>query len=100
MLDPYAFIDEFADHIFLIHGKDTKLFQDRLADEGILGKWWEYCLPGKGELNWKKLLAALEKYNFTGSIFIESEDESSSSPVNLEKKLDGIIHARSFLETN
>lgn len=53
---------EFRNKIFHVHYKDIKLFQDRLADVGILAAPLEYMspkLPVLGDVDWGKYVSAL-----------------------------------------
>jgi sugar phosphate isomerase/epimerase len=80
-IDPYQAAAEVRDRIFLLHGKDTKLFSDRVQSVGYCGNWWEYRLPGRGELNWKQFLTfAKEKLGFDGYVSIEHEDREYAWP--------------------
>lgn len=80
-IDPYQAATEFRDRIFLLHGKDTKLFPERVQSVGYAGNWWEYRLPGRGELNWKEFLSfAQTKLGFDGYVSIEHEDREFAWP--------------------
>ena len=80
-IGPYQAAAEFRDRIFLLHGKDTKLFPDRVQSVGYSGNWWEYRLPGRGELDWKQFLTfAKDKLGFDGYISIEHEDREYAWP--------------------
>jgi sugar phosphate isomerase/epimerase len=80
-IDPYQAAAEFRDRIFLLHGKDTKLFPERVQSVGYGGNWWEYRLPGRGELNWKEFLTfAQGKLGFDGYVSVEHEDREYAWP--------------------
>lgn len=80
-IDPFHAATEFQDRIFLLHGKDTKLFPDRVQSVGYSGSWWEYRLPGRGELNWKDFLSfAKANLHFDGYVSIEHEDRDYAWP--------------------
>jgi sugar phosphate isomerase/epimerase len=80
-IDPYQAATQFRDRIFLLHGKDTKLFPERVQSTGYAGNWWEYRLPGRGELNWKEFLTfARTKLGFDGYVSIEHEDREYAWP--------------------
>jgi sugar phosphate isomerase/epimerase len=80
-IDPYQAAAEFRDRIFLLHGKDTKLFQERVQSVGYGGNWWEYRLPGRGELDWKEFLTfAQSKLGFDGYVSVEHEDREYAWP--------------------
>jgi sugar phosphate isomerase/epimerase len=98
-IDPYQAAGEFRDRIFLLHGKDTKLFPDRVQSAGYCGNWWEYRLPGRGELDWKQFLTfAKEKLGFDGYVSIEHEDREYAWPNgDVETRKKGFVYGLSQL---
>lgn len=96
MVDPYAPLDEFKDKIFHVHAKDAAIDRTQLAQTGILTdfSWWSYRIPGRGELDWKKLLAKLRANGYTGTISLEHEDAAyeGSLPAVEQGLLDGKAH--------
>lgn len=97
MIDPYMPIEEFGDRIFHFHAKDTKLDRERLTRTGILTdfSWWEYKIPGSGELNWPKLVQMLKTIGYKGSISLEHEDDAYAG--SLERVQEGLLKAKDFL---
>ena len=93
MIDPYAPLDEFKDKIFHVHAKDAAIDRARLAETGILTdfSWWSYRIPGRGELDWKKLLSKLKANGYTGTISLEHEDAAyeGTLPAGPQGRLDG-----------
>lgn len=78
-------IYEFRDKIFHVHYKDIKIYQDRLADVGIMAAPLEYMspkLPGLGDVDWGKYISALTDIGYDGYSVIEIEDKA------YEKSLD------------
>ncbi len=90
LIDPYTPLVEFSGHLFSVHAKDTHLWRDRLAKHGILTPyanvermahgtqearaiWWEYRLPGDGDLDWDRFLRELYAVGFDGAIVLEHE---------------------------
>ncbi len=76
-MDWIAPIKEFGDRIFHVHAKDVRMDYDRLNDVGILGYPNEYHvpkLPGLGEIDWGRFVAALGETGFQGSVCVEVED--------------------------
>lgn len=72
-------IYEFKDKIFHVHYKDIKLFQDKLADVGIMANPLEYMepkLPCYGDIDWGKFVAALTDIGYNGDSVIEIEDKA------------------------
>ncbi|HTD17138.1 MAG TPA: sugar phosphate isomerase/epimerase [Chthoniobacterales bacterium] len=98
-IDPYQAAIEFRDRIFLLHGKDTKLFPERVQSVGYGGNWWEYRLPGRGELDWKQFLAfARTKLGFHGYVSIEHEDREYAWPNgDVETRKKGLAYGLSQL---
>jgi len=98
-IDPFQAAAEFRDRIFLLHGKDTKLFSERVQSVGYCGNWWEYRLPGRGELDWKQFLTfAKNKLGFDGYVSIEHEDREYAWPNgDVETRKKGFIYGLSQL---
>lgn len=98
MIDPYAPIEEFADRIFHVHAKDTQINRKRLARTGILTdfSWWQYRIPGRGELDWEKIIRLLKKINYTGTVSLELEDDEYAGSLN--KIREGLIAGRNILK--
>ncbi len=77
-------IYDFAERIYAFHAKDTEIMGDKLKECGILQglfegsvwkmNWWRYRLPGYGEVDWKRIFAALREIGYDGDISIEHED--------------------------
>lgn len=101
MIDPYAPLDEFKDKIFHVHAKDAAIDRARLAETGILTdfSWWSYRIPGRGELDWKKLLSKLKANGYTGTISLEHEDAAyeGTLPAVEHGLLDGKAHLEQCL---
>ena len=97
MIDPYAPIGEFASHIFHVHGKDAIIDRGRLARTGILTdfSWWQYAIPGRGELDWKRILSLLKDSGFDGTVSLEHEDALYEGSVEAVQQ--GLIAGRRHL---
>lgn len=70
---------EFRDKIFHVHYKDIKVYEDKLADVGIMATPLEYMapkLPGLGDVDWGKYVSALTDIRYTGNTCIEIEDKA------------------------
>lgn len=102
-IDPSRAARQFGKRIFLLHAKDAKLFRDRIQDVGYCGNWWEYRLPGRGEMDWRQFLGCLAgDTGYTGFISIEHEDTEfgwPNGPVELRKEglLKGLATLRESL---
>lgn len=98
MVDPYAPIDEFKDRIFHVHAKDAAIDREQLAQTGILTdfSWWSYRIPGRGELDWNKLLGKLKANGYDGTISLEHEDAAYEG--TLEAVENGLLDGKAYLE--
>ncbi|PWM58610.1 MAG: sugar phosphate isomerase/epimerase [Subdoligranulum variabile] len=101
MIDPYAPLDEFKDRIFHVHAKDAAIDRARLARTGILTdfSWWSYRIPGRGELDWGRLLGKLQANGYTGTISLEHEDAAYEGSLDAVERglLDGKAHLERWL---
>lgn len=98
MIDPYAPLDEFRDKIFHVHAKDAAIDRARLARTGILTdfSWWSYRIPGRGELDWDRLLGKLQANGYTGTVSLEHEDAAYEG--SLEAVERGLLDGKTYLE--
>lgn len=98
MMDPYAPVSEFKNKIFHFHAKDTKIDRRQLSRTGILTdfSWWTYRIPGRGEIDWGRMIGELKKIGYDGTISIEHEDQAYEG--SLEAVSEGILKSRTFLE--
>lgn len=100
MIDPYGPVEEFKDRIFHVHAKDGAIDRERLARTGILTdfSWWSYRIPGRGELDWKKLLSMLKASGYDGTISLEHEDAAYEGSIEAVEQ--GLLEGKAFLEEN
>jgi len=98
-IDPYRAVHEFGNRIFLLHAKDTKLFRERIQDFGYCGNWWEYRLPGRGEMDWSLFLNHLKRETgYSGFISIEHEDAEFGWPKgSVQRRKEGLLTALATL---
>lgn len=98
MIDPYGPIPEFKDRIFHFHAKDAAIDRERLRRTGILTdfSWWSYRIPGRGELDWARLMGLLRDIGYDGTVSIEHEDAAYEG--TLEAVSEGILRAKEHLE--
>ena len=106
-IDARRFLEEFAPHVYHVHGKDTELLRDNLYEFGNLqaatfakprgfGAYhWRYTIPGYGESRWTELFEILESAGYAGRVSIELEDDRYNGTDQGEK--DGLIASRDFL---
>jgi sugar phosphate isomerase/epimerase len=81
LLDPAAFLEEFAAHIFHVHIKDTKRRLDGRRsilgshlDFGDAERGWDFVSPGHGDVDFEALIRALNRIGYRGPLSIEWED--------------------------
>ena len=82
-------IYEFKDRIFHVHYKDIKLYWDKLADVGVMAHPLQYMspkLPGLGDVDWGKYVAALNDIRYNGDSVIEVEDKAFEGSLEDSKK--------------
>jgi len=107
-LDPshlvWQFIDyeravrEFGPRIHHVHAKDMEIDRDGLFEQGVMsaGVGWQIPrLPGLGEIDWGRFIAALYRVGYQGAISIEHEDRSFEGDPDLVKR--GFLLARDVL---
>jgi sugar phosphate isomerase/epimerase len=81
-LDPVTFIIDFADRIYHVDCKDTRVRPPN-GRSGLLGShlsWgdprrrWDFVSTGRGDIHWEDAFRALEQIGYTGPISVEWED--------------------------
>ncbi|MBP5236403.1 MAG: TIM barrel protein [Clostridia bacterium] len=94
----------FKDRIYAFHAKDTRIIKENLELVGSVagkvtkskfgGKFWEHCIPGLGDVDWKETFSALYSIGYNGPVFLEHED-----PVFTGKRTEqGYIFGYRFLK--
>ncbi len=95
-LDPVAFILDFADRIYHVDCKDTRMRMGN-GRNGVLGShrpWadprrgWDFVSTGRGDVPWEDSVRALNAIGYTGPISVEWEDAGmdrlTGAPAGLE----------------
>lgn len=81
LFDPAKFIDHFADKIYHVHVKDSKVRLD--GTRSILGshlnfgdnrRGWDFVSPGHGDLDMDEMIRALNRAGYDGPLSVEWED--------------------------
>ncbi len=81
-IDPVGFIVDFADRIYHVDCKDTRM-RPRNGRAGVLGShlpWgdprrgWDFVSTGHGDVPWEDAFRALDAIGYSGPISIEWED--------------------------
>ncbi|MGC9468028.1 MAG: sugar phosphate isomerase/epimerase family protein [Anaerolineae bacterium] len=80
-VDPVAFVEEFADRIFHVHIKDSRVQltgrNSILASHLNFGdprRGWDFVSPGRGDVKWDPIIRALNRIGYSGPLSIEWED--------------------------
>ena len=74
-IDYVKAVYEFGERIYHVHAKDTEIIRPELERKGIFGSgWWRYRIPGWGEVDWRRFVAALLDVGYEGNLDIEHED--------------------------
>jgi sugar phosphate isomerase/epimerase len=107
-LDPshlvWQFIDiprvvrEFGSRIYHVHAKDLEIDREGLFENGVmsLGMGWQVPrLPGLGEVQWNRFIAALIRAGYDGVVSVEHEDRAFEGDLDLVKR--GFLLARNTL---
>ena len=98
MIDPERAVYDFAERIFHVHAKDLEIRRDGLYRHGTFsgGIGWQVPrLPGLGEVDWSRFLAALYAVGYDRVVSIEHEDRLFEGDVELVKR--GFLLARNTL---
>jgi sugar phosphate isomerase/epimerase len=98
MIDYERVVYDFADRIFHAHAKDVEIRRDGLYRHGTLsgGIGWQVPrLPGLGEVDWSRFIAALYAVGYDHVISVEHEDRSFEETQELVER--GFLIARNAL---
>ena len=89
MIDVERVVREFAPKIFHVHAKDLHIDREGLYNHGVLsqGMGWQIPrLPGLGDMDWPKFIAALTAVRYDYVISIEHEDRAFEGNEELVKR--------------
>jgi sugar phosphate isomerase/epimerase len=98
MIDYERAVYDYADRIFHAHAKDLEVRRDGLYRHGTFsgGIGWQVPrLPGLGEVDWGRFIAALYAVGYDGVLSIEHEDRRFEGDEELVKR--GFLLARDVL---
>lgn len=84
-IDPVEAVRPYIDRIPHAQAKDIELFPGRRNRYGFFGKtlerddpwdvgWWRYRVPGRGQVDWPRLIDALYEGGYQGVLSVEHED--------------------------
>ncbi len=89
MIDYERVVRDFGSRIFHVHAKDMHVDPEGLYNNGVLslGMGWQVPrLPGLGDVDWRKFIAALTAVHYDYVISIEHEDRSFEGDEELVKR--------------
>lgn len=94
-VDPVLFIDEFADRIFHVHVKDSRVqlngrnsILSSHLDFGDPRRGWDFVSPGRGDVEWDPIIRALNRIGYQGPLSIEWEDSGMDREWGAPEALD------------
>lgn len=89
MIDYERVIREFSSKIFHVHAKDLHIDREGLYNNGVLSQgmgWQVPRLPGLGDVDWAKFIAALTAARYDYVVSIEHEDRAFEGNEDLVKR--------------
>ncbi len=98
MIDYCRVVHDYADRIFHVHAKDLEIRRDGLHRHGTFSNgigWQVPRLPGLGEVDWARFVAALYAIGYDYVISIEHEDAGFEGSDELVKR--GFVVGRNAL---
>jgi len=108
-IDHVRFVEEFAGRVGHVHGKDTRILDEKLYEVGYyqasilaephgFGEYvWRYTIPGGGVTRWSHVLGVLESTGFSGAVSVELEDEDYNGTEAGEQA--GLLGSLEYLRT-
>lgn len=98
-MDPLSPLREFKDKLFHLHAKDVRIRCERINDVGVFAvpvEWHQPRIPGYGDINWARFMAALMNIGYDGPVCIEVEDDTFGK--TLEGRQAAVKVARNVLQ--
>ena len=107
-IDPLRFLEEFAERVFHVHGKDTQWLPENLYEYGseqpptfakrisFGSLHWRYTIPGHGVMRWREAFRILQEQGYAGCVSIELEDANFNGSTDGEKL--GFLQGACFLK--
>jgi sugar phosphate isomerase/epimerase len=98
-MDPLSPLREFKDKLFHLHAKDVRIRRERINDVGVFAyplEWHQPRIPGYGDIDWGRFMAALMDVGYSGPVCIEVEDATFGN--TLEGRKQAVRIARNVLE--
>lgn len=98
-MDPAAPLAEFKDKLFHLHAKDVRIRWERMNEVGIFAyplEWHQPRIPGYGDIDWARFMAAVQDVGYDGPVCIEVEDGTFGN--SLEGRQRALKVARNVLQ--
>lgn len=104
-IDYIPLIYTYKDRIFHVHAKDAYLDRNKYQYYGCFNRqigrrlengYWEYRVPGRGQVDFKGVIQALKLIGYDGILSIEHEDRLYEGSLKLAQE--GFLHAKTYLE--
>ena len=88
-------IRDYAGKWYYADVKDCEISPRMLYRQGIIGNWWwQYRVPGRGQLNWGTVIGALLESGYDYVLCVENEDRGMPGLAGIAY---GCRHLRQFL---
>jgi len=98
-MDPLSPLREFKSKLFHLHAKDVRIRRERINDVGVFAcplEWHQPRIPGYGDTDWARFMAAVMDVGYDGPVCIEVEDETFGR--TLEGRKAAVKVARNVLQ--
>lgn len=98
MINVERVVRDYGDRIYHVHAKDLQIDREGLYRNGIMSAgigWQVPRLPGHGDVDWRKFVAALYRAGYDEVLCVEHEDRAFEGTDELVKR--GFLLARGTL---
>jgi sugar phosphate isomerase/epimerase len=98
-IDPYDALEHALSRGMVAHvqAKDIEIDERARTRHGIFGKtvgrasptdvgWWRYRVPGRGQLDWNRIIDRLYAAGYEGAVAVEHEDPIWGGPLDRTKQ--------------
>ncbi|MEK7674217.1 MAG: sugar phosphate isomerase/epimerase family protein [Verrucomicrobiota bacterium] len=88
-MDPVSPLREFRSKLFHLHAKDVRIRRERINDVGVFAyplEWHQPRIPGFGDIDWARFMAAIYDIGYDGSLCIEVEDATFGQTLEGRKR--------------
>ena len=88
-MNPVSPLREFREKLFHLHAKDVRFRHERIDDVGIFADplaWHQPRIPGFGDIDWARFVAALLDVGYDGPVCIEVEDDTFGKTLSGRKR--------------